>query len=78
MNINPQDLYYTYDTKGYMLYYKDQPIGGAGIDKHAKGCRANLKLFSELGAHEKRCILNGYGRTDLVKNIQAIIDKEEI
>ena len=77
MNINPQDLYYTYDTKGYMLYYKEQPIGGAGIDKHAKGCRSNLKLFRDLGAYEKRCILNGHGRGDLIKNIQEIMDKED-
>lgn len=45
--MNANDLSYSYDTKGYMMYYKGKPIGGAGIDKYAKGCKANLKLFKE-------------------------------
>ena len=29
--IEEKDLWYEYNTRGYMLYYKDRPIGGAGI-----------------------------------------------
>ena len=60
MNINPKDIHYSYDTRGYMMYYKDKPIGGAGISKEAKGCRANLKLFKEQAEIEKRRIVSGF------------------
>lgn len=78
MHINPADVHYEYNTKGYMLYYKNQPIGGAGIDKFAKGCRSNLKLFRDSAELEKRAILNGRGRPDMIKEIQAINEREEI
>lgn len=59
MNIDPKDLHYEYDTRGYMLFYKGKPIGGAGISKEAKGCRANLKLFQGCAEVDKRNILLG-------------------
>lgn len=70
--INEKDITYSYDTKGYMLYYKDKPIGGAGIDKYAKGCRSNLKFFREQAAHDKRAILNGYGEKRYLECIAKI------
>lgn len=73
--INPNDIHYAYDTHGYMLYYKDKPIGGAGIDKSAKGCSANLKLFREQAEIDKQRILNGIDHRYLVE-IERI-DKEE-
>lgn len=59
MNIDPKDLHYEYDTRGYMLFYKGKPIGGAGISKEAKGCRANLRLFRDCAEVDKRNILLG-------------------
>ena len=70
--INEKDISYSYNTKGYMLYYKNKPIGGAGIDKHAKGCRSNLKLFREQAEHDKRAILNGYGQKRYLECIDEI------
>lgn len=31
--INANDISYSYNTKGYMFYYKGKPIGGAGMGK---------------------------------------------
>lgn len=76
ININPQDVHYEYDTRGYMLYYKDQPLGGAGISKYAKGCRSNLKLFKDSAEIEKRNLLNGRGRPDMLEIIERI-NKED-
>ncbi len=70
--MNPKDLNYEYNTKGYMLYYKDHPIGGAGIDKHAKGCRANLKLFRDLAELEKNKLLSGRGEKRYLDEIRKI------
>lgn len=72
MNINPNDIHYSYDTRGYMLYYKDKPIGGAGLGKGVSGCRANLKLFKEQAEIEKRRIVNGIISEYMLKKIQKI------
>lgn len=72
MDIKAKDIHYEYTTKGYMLYYKDEPIGGAGIDKYAKGCRANLKLFKQQAELDKRRILSGYGDKRYMDCIEAI------
>lgn len=74
--IDEKDLWYEYSTRGYMLYYKDRPIGGAGISKSAKGCRDNLKLFKEQAEMDKRAILKGYGQRYL--EVIAKIQKEAI
>lgn len=58
--ISASDIHYEYNTRGYMMYYKGKPIGGAGIGKEAKGCRANLKLFRDYAESTKRSILNGH------------------
>lgn len=74
----PDELYYEYNTKGYMLYYRGKPIGGGGIDKYAKGCRANLSLFRTYAEVDKREILSGRGQKrylDLIEKIDA--DEEE-
>lgn len=57
--ISASDIHYEYNTRGYMMYYKGKPIGGAGIDKHAKGCRSNLALFRNYAESTKRSILAG-------------------
>ena len=56
-----EDISYTYNTRGYMMYYKGQPIGGAGIDKTARGCRSNLKLFKHSADVTKRDLVAGRG-----------------
>lgn len=77
MTINPSDISYAYSTKGYMMYYKGKPIGGAGIDKSAKGNRGNLKLFKQQAELEKQRILNGIISKYMLKEIQKI-DEEEL
>ena len=59
IKIRPEDIHYSYNTRGYMMYYKEKPIGGAGISKEAKGCRSNLKLFQNCADIDKRGILAG-------------------
>ena len=58
--IEAKDIHYEYNTRGYMMYYKGKPIGGAGIGKEAKGCRANLKLFRDYAESTKRSIVSGH------------------
>lgn len=69
----PAELRYSYNTKGYMLSYMGKPIGGAGIDKYAKGSRANLKLFRECAEHDKQRIIRGCGQERYVDAILGII-----
>ena len=58
--IASSDIHYEYNTRGYMMFYKGKPIGGAGIGGEARGCRANLKLFQQYAESTKRQILSGY------------------
>ena len=58
--ISESDIHYEYNTRGYMMYYKGKPIGGAGISKEAKGCRSDLKLFRDIVESTKRKILAGH------------------
>lgn len=73
--IRKEDIHYEYDTRGYMIYYKNKPICGAGIDKYAKGCRDNLKLFRDCAEATKRQILAGYIDGYMKDRIREI-DKE--
>lgn len=77
MKINPNDIHYSYDTRGYMMYYKGKPIGGAGLAKGVSGCRANLKIFKEQAEIEKRRIINGLISAYTLMEIRKI-DEEEI
>lgn len=74
--INPNDIHYEYNVQGYMVYYKDKPIYGAGIDKIDKRRRSNLKLFREEAELVKRQIVNGFMGQDTKDRIK-IIDLEE-
>lgn len=58
--IDTDEIHYEYNTRGYMMYYKGIPIGGAGIDRNAKGSSANLKLFRECADRTKRQMCAGY------------------
>ena len=75
--MKPEDIGYRYDTKGYMMYYKGKPIGGAGIGKFAKGCRSNLKLFRECAERDRQGLLAGCGSKMYLDNIKKIDDEGE-
>ena len=72
--IKDEELRYEYNTRGYMLYYRDKPIGGAGVSKTSRGCKGNLKLNKDTGELVKRNILNGRidkFMLDVILKIQA-------
>lgn len=69
------DISYSYNTRGYMMYYKGKPIGGAGISKTAKGCRSNLKLFKDAAEATKRQLLRGTGDSYMKAQIKAIDER---
>ena len=71
-----EDITYTYNTRGYMMYYKDRPIGGGGIAKDAKGCRSNIRLFRHYGETTKRELVAG-GGSKYMKDLILAIDKAE-
>lgn len=56
--MNKSELTYSYGTRGYTVFYKGKPIYGVGIDKSAKGCKSNLKLFKQQAEMEISNILN--------------------
>ena len=59
LNIDPKDLHYEYDSRGYMIYYKNKPIGGAGISKNAKSHPSNIKLNKNSAEATLQGILHG-------------------
>lgn len=67
-----EDISYTYDARGYMMYYKGQPIGGAGIDRTARPSRANIKLFKRSAEVTKRELVAGLGGEYMTACILAI------
>lgn len=77
MTVAASDLHYEYNTRGYMLYYKGKPIGGAGIGPEAKGCGANLKLFRECADREKKNIIDGYGERRYYDAMRKIDEEAE-
>lgn len=76
--INPNAITYTCTRNGYMLYYKDRPIGGAGTDTEKKPHWSNMKLNKEQAELEKQRLLNGIGRKDMLDAIQEIDSKPMI
>lgn len=75
-----EDITYTYNNRGYMMYYKGQPIGGAGIDKRAaRSCRRNIPLFQKSAEATKRQLVAGCGDSYMMNLIRAIdkASKEE-
>lgn len=59
--IDKRDLSYRYNHRGYMMLYKGQPIGGAGILSHIKkrNTRQNRDFFKEQAELTKRDIMLG-------------------
>ena len=70
--IEAKDIHYEYNTRGYMMYYKGKPIGGAGIGNGAKGCRSNLKLFRDYAESTKRSIVSGHIDVYMREQIEKI------
>ena len=71
-----EDITYTYDTRGYMMYYKGQPIGGAGIDRTARAHRSNLSIFKRSAEATKRELVAGLGG-EYMKSCILAIDRAE-
>ena len=77
--MNASDITYNYDSRGYTMYYKGKPIGGAGIAKSAKGHRSNLTLMRSYAESTKNSLLHG-GEPYMQEQIKKIDweDCEEI
>lgn len=71
-----EDISYYYNAKGYMMTYKGRPIGGAGIDRTARGCRSNLKLFKQAAETTKSELARG-GGSEYMKACIMEIDRAE-
>lgn len=72
--LKPEDVHYEYNTRGYMMYFKDKPIGGAGIAKSAKGCRSNIKLFKGEAEYDKKALCEGFVSLLYLKTIIEILE----
>lgn len=64
MKINNEEITYTYSSEGYMLYFRGERIGGAGLcinyafDRRNRSMtRSNAKLFKSEAEREKERIL---------------------
>ena len=71
-----EDISYYYNSRGYMMTYKGQPIGGAGIDRTARGCSSNLKLFKRAAESTKSELVRG-GGGEYMKACILAIDQAE-
>jgi hypothetical protein len=68
------------DAYGYMLYYKGQPIGGAGTlerkPKHWRHRQADVKMHADSARREIAQLEAGYGQKRLRDAVNAIDRKE--
>lgn len=75
-------LTFTYNQDGYMLYYRDKPIGGAGVGKRQKPLRgrqveACRKEYREMATREIDLLISGNGQQRFM-DVIARIDAEEV
>jgi hypothetical protein len=64
-----QDFSWRVTHAGYMVYYKGQPIGGAGTNtgsymkskRHWKHKAMDVKMYQEMAEREINNLLNGHG-----------------
>lgn len=71
-----KDFGYSYDYYGYMIYYKKQPIGGAGtIRKEGRRNKADLAHYKHLAEVTIRDILDGRIAPFMLKEIEKIDSK---
>lgn len=79
--MKPEDITYRCNVKGYMMYYKGKPIGGAGVFedcyKKKRYPRSNVKLFRESAERDKAELLAGRGSKMYRDYIQKIDEEEE-
>ena len=68
-------LTYTYDQKGYAIYYKGKPILAVRIAQNANGCANNELLFKKQAEREIEKILNN-NINPLVQHFMYQIDME--
>lgn len=69
-----KDFSYTYDYFGYMIQYKNQNIGGAGVIERSKKLKSNLKLYKEEAESTISDILQGRIDSHMLEVIKRIDD----
>ena len=79
--LNREDFNFTYNHRGYMIQYKNQNIGGAGIHKNAKGSRgraaaSDREYYKEDAERTIQNLISGKGRQYIRENIEKIDIKE--
>jgi len=78
-----KDFVYSYGCDGYTIYYKNKPIGGAGVklprSKPLRGNQAkeNCKLFKESAEREIANILSGSIAPHMQSAIKEIDNEKE-
>lgn len=73
--MNVSELKFTANAHGYMLYYKERPIGGAGTrgkPLHWKHAQANVKGFGQDAQREIEAIKQGRGQARFLEAIARI------
>lgn len=74
--IRDADITYKYNAQGYTIYYKGEPILGAGLSKRKRATRSQLSFFKECAEHEKQCILGG-NVGEYTRELMRAIDREK-
>lgn len=73
--INPNTITYSYTSRGYTMYYKGLPIGGAGTITEKKPYWTNISVYKKLAEVEKQRLLNGTGSKLMYDAIHEIDNK---
>jgi len=72
-----QDFQISANKGGYMIYYKEKPIGGAGTITGGKGLRgkavvSQIKSYTNMAEYDISQILSGSGSSDMLRVIDRI------
>lgn len=77
--LSRDDFSYTCDSQGYMLYYRNKPLGGAGSlpsakPRHWRHKRADVQMYKESAEHDIDRLVNGSGEKrfmDIIKKVMG-------
>lgn len=78
ITLNKEDLTFSANAFGYMIFYKEKSIGGAGTEvkkKHWRHRIADMKYYTKIAKMVIRDILNGIIRKDMREAIEKIINE---
>ena len=67
-----KDLSFTFDACGYMLYYKDKPIGGAGTKERGRKLASNIEFYRGQAQLTMNMISQGRGPHHIMEAIKTI------